>query len=100
MSNNCTARARNSDTTGHLIPISATDGESSGLVIDTSHGAKALRANALLRLGAVKDLLSTAACISNDGNPMPHELHHVAQAAWLLASDAEDLFSAAERLPL
>lgn len=98
MSDNRTVSAPKKESTEHLLSISASDGEASGLVIDTSHGAGALRANGMLRLAAVKDLLLTASCVSSDGNPMPHELQHVAHAAWLLASDADDLLKAAEGL--
>lgn len=94
MKNNCTSSADSHRSSDRLVPVSASDGEYSGLVIDTSHGAGALRANALMRLAAVKDLLSTISCVPPDSSPMPGEMQSIAQAAWILASDADDLLSA------
>jgi hypothetical protein len=77
-----------------LRPLSANPSGSSVLLLDGSRSYMELQETAEYRLVAARDLLASLSCMEGscvDGR----DLANVADAAYLLLSDASDLFRAA-----
>jgi hypothetical protein len=79
----------------HLKPLSAHSTNDPVLFINTQAARADLTENAERRLGSAKDLMHALCCMTIKNGADGDTINAIADATYLLLSDAQDLFRAA-----